>query len=79
MPAIHADDTVHPQQVLNDLWPYRCATLAESRPAKGPSASSESLYTEKEVAWHTYRETGLYTIINEKVYDLTGKPPKYSF
>lgn len=73
MRATHDDDAIISEQVVDDLWPYRCATLAEPRPAKGPSASSENLYTRKEVAWHTYRETGMYTIIRDNVYDMTGK------
>lgn len=75
MHAIDEDDTVTPEQVVDYLWPYRCATLAEPRPVEGPGASSECLYTKKEVAWHTYRETGMYTIIGDNVYDMTGKSP----
>ncbi|KAG6356324.1 hypothetical protein INS49_015712 [Diaporthe citri] len=71
MHAIDEDDTVTPEQVVDYLWPYRCATLAEPRPAEGPGASSGCLYTSKEVAWHTYRETGMYTIIRDNVYDMT--------
>lgn len=76
MHAIEEDETAIPEQVVEYLWPYRCATLAEPRPAKGPSASSESLFTRKEVAWHTYRETGMYTIIGDNVYDMTGRLPE---
>lgn len=73
MHAIDEDDTVTADQVVEYLWPYRCATLAEPRPVQGPQASSENLYTRKEVAWHTYRETGMYTIIRDNVYDMTGR------
>lgn len=74
MHAIDEDGTVTPEQVIDDLWPHRCASLAEPRPVEGPTASSESLFTRKEVAWYTYRETGMYTIIRDNVYDMTGRP-----
>lgn len=63
---------VAPKRVLDYLWQYRVATLADPRPALGPPAGSENLYTEKEVAWYTYRETGMYTIIRGNVYDMTS-------
>lgn len=78
MHAIDVEDTVTPEQVVDYLWPYRCATVAEPRPVEGPGPSSECLYTRKEVAWHTYRETGMYTIIRGNVYDMTGKSPASS-
>lgn len=79
MHAIDEDDSITAEQVVEYLWPYRCATLAGPRPVQGPKASSENLYTRKEVAWHTYRETGMYTIIRDNVYDMTGRLPAFLF
>lgn len=73
MQAIIANGTIDPYQLIEDLRPHRCAILAEPRPGDGPDAFHESIYTTKEVAWHTYREVGMYTIIRDKVYDLTGE------
>jgi hypothetical protein len=73
MAAIDMNNNVAPNQVLDGLWPYRCATLSEPRPASGPPESSENLYTAAEVAWYTYRETRMYTIIGKNVYDMTSQ------
>lgn len=72
MPAIAQSEIIAPKRILDTAWQSRCAILAEPRPALGPPAGSENLYTAKEVTWYTYRETGMYTIIRGNVYDMTS-------
>lgn len=74
MSAISQDEDLNADEVLERLWPYRCAVVAKATPPRGPDMKDEIIMTANEVGWYIYPEDGMYTIIDGDVYDLTGKP-----
>ncbi|KAJ0110145.1 cytochrome b5-like Heme/Steroid binding domain-containing protein [Diaporthe amygdali] len=70
--AVVNDGTIDYDQLLLDFKPYKCATIASKVPNKGPGPMEEFHFTTKEVAWHVYPESTMYTIIRGQVYNLTG-------
>lgn len=71
MPAILSHQNLRSQfsTILAGLMPWRCGRLREHT----TPATSDLLFTKDEVAWHEFDGTGMYTIINGGVYDLTSR------
>lgn len=69
-PAILANKKLRGQfsAIIEALMPWRCGQLREIR----TPATSELLFTVEDVAWYEFTGTGMYTIINGGVYDVTG-------
>lgn len=59
------------------LAPYRCALLDLSalEPVGNPGSR---VFTDLSLAWHDNPSSGLYTAVDDIVYDLLRKYPQYS-
>ncbi len=52
---------------LDELDDYKCGIV---RQPHGPAR--DHVFTEREVGWYLFPEIGMYTIIQNEVYDLAG-------
>lgn len=59
--------------LLDRLRPHKCAVVAMPTPSQGPNLEDVGIWTRAEVEWHLYPEAGMYTIIRDNVYNLSGK------
>ncbi|KAF9881430.1 hypothetical protein CkaCkLH20_00576 [Colletotrichum karsti] len=58
----------HHEHIFSNLRPYQIGWI---KPEKTAKRRIDRIFTAEEVRWHAFRETGIYIIINNYVYDFT--------
>lgn len=59
--------------ILERLMPYRCAKVAPLMGVHLELPGQLMFLTREEVRWYEFPETGMYVIIDGKVYDVSGE------
>jgi hypothetical protein len=65
--------------ILERLMPYRCAKIITPPAAETNLSDLRMFLTREEVRWNEFPETGMYVIIDNNVYDVSGTFTPFSF
>lgn len=64
------DAGYHHELIQKHMRPYK---IGWARYPFGREVDSRQVFTVDDVKWHAFRETGMYVIIEDEVYDFTGE------
>jgi hypothetical protein len=76
MKAIRDSDLEEKLDDIKEAFePFRCGRLRRRQIAM----EEKAYYTREEVSWFVSENTGMYSLVNDTMYDLTGKSPYLAY